>query len=51
VSLPMMAFWTTLDSRNRTTKSNMLSGQVAFAGKPEQDQDRGVQDGTQDLQR
>jgi hypothetical protein len=24
VSLPMMAFWTTLDSRNRTTKSNML---------------------------
>src|SRR5215469_68197 len=24
VSLPMMAFWTTLDSRNKTTKSNML---------------------------
>jgi hypothetical protein len=22
--LPMMAFWTTLDSRNKTTKSNML---------------------------
>jgi len=47
----MMGFWTTLDSQEQDDEvEHVESGQIAFAGKPEQDQDRGVhQDGTQDL--